>query len=565
MTKIYVNSDTFENAHKLVSRNEFSRAKVDGPNIIWDEYIFVRTYSVNDDHSTLSSVKNINNRFDCLTKPESKSLGSIYNSFVDSLLEFFYRNNNYLVYEKVEDNTSSKVKDGQLDELMHFLLPTLGNNIRVSKDSSFHVSRVCEVAVKMKLSLGGEPIPVINKFYFEVGPNNLIKPIRGARANSLHLQIEQIAKKTNKTSNSHLNVSPDYLLSQRISEKLLEVLNDEEGFADCLCVDNTSEEKIREYLTSKLDSTALFQPLTGFSKGSSIIDLFNNSELDNIEPLVCSSAKIRYIAFLEYSSNPYIVYDLTSDTPLFKADFGFSNLLNVICLRCNPSQNKPALIEDGYIELSGNKYLINFDDKNFGLPAKENPRLYNPLVRHSTMLSCELHNSGRCNKIVCLDSQVFHCPIQGCKAPSSLCLDCPHDEIVIHKEKNNIASHYHTSCLQFCHDTLSLLPKDETFVCSCCGISYSSSYYKSKGLCNLCYPIISLAGDKLIYEQIYKIHSNLLPYHLRTKLGLANENSKFIIIKNDRNDNYAYILDKKSNKTNMLVRKVLSRSVLHGL
>ncbi|HRR90144.1 MAG TPA: hypothetical protein P5161_05145, partial [Eubacteriales bacterium] len=256
-------------------------------------------------------------RFDVLKARGAavQNSAKLWDAFVANVLDDFYKDNAYLVYKPIESRADAAVQIEMVKKLVELLNPELfreNTKLEIKPDSKVN-DLVYEVAVKLKMRLGGEPVSVINKFYIEDTSDGL-RAVSGARCRMLYLQINEKIKSAaavKEAAASDLAPITGGAASE-IIKVISELLASEDGFQD--------------YLTGEAEKA-----FYGYAEKQK--EILESAE---IEEITCSDAKLRYIAALTLLNKSYICSSFVGgkEKRLFRFAFSASNAITAVCLQC---------------------------------------------------------------------------------------------------------------------------------------------------------------------------------------------------------------------------------------
>ncbi|MDR3317851.1 MAG: hypothetical protein LBS99_00240 [Clostridiales bacterium] len=446
-------------------------------------------------------------RFDILDPEKRKARGTTqtWDTFLSEVLNSFYKKYSYLVYETIENASSEQLHKRIMRRLFDTAVPEISGSLDFDKNAVGSESCIYEVAVKFKMRLGGEPVSVINKFYLIVMPDSSISLFPADRAAGLNNQIRHKARTANKQPGkppSSADALPA-ITSEKVDELISVIkrlLNGEDGFQAYLV--GEAREQYDKFLET--------QAVVGEASASGI-------EID------CDGAQLRYISYLKLMNQSYFCRDGATGKLMFKVDFGINNELTVACANCN------EIIIDAKSMSPDDKPVREYFADNEQAEISKND--YAAVRRHCSPVSCDLGFGRACKKLVCLN-KVTSCP----KCKKTICCDCLYDSVVTAYSPGGVASteYLHTPCLSFCYDTLTALPAEKTRECPCCKKRYSSTNFAGSAYCRFCASVIGAKPNSHGVTEprlnaLYQKHKDMLPFGLRRKKNICNENATMIL------------------------------------
>ncbi|MGM9972083.1 MAG: hypothetical protein ACI35W_06715 [Anaeroplasmataceae bacterium] len=487
----------YEMLKDLINDNQDSIYVNDDGQIVNDDTLYVLdTHSSNNDNNDLKNDK-IFTRFDSFYSKEQTI--DTWDTLKAYVIDHFFKRRNFLVYNPIFHELKKEEYESIILSYFKTYTPINTNDLVIIEKDESNESLIYEVAVKIPFKFFGNPIYVINKFYFDSNLNLL-------SSNASRDIYEDIKNNNNNTEKSQNNNLINYEINSDMvnimNEKIIDKMKD--GFTDYLVGEayDIFNEKTEDYID-------------------------NNKEII----IECGMPKIRYIAVMKVFNKKFIIKNRLTAEYLFECSINSSNKATFKCLQCG---------QDGI--LSGD--IINIYSKD-----SDNNKIITPMnINLKERVSDEyLANDFGYHVFKnkdCLDCSRYVCANTIIKCSScnkKMCNDCIKPDYVV----KNSDYLLHKSCAFFNKETLSFVPKNEVMKCALCKREYSNSNKYDDKYCLLCGPIVNFDSldnsSKKQYYDLFDIHKNMFGFRSRSKQNICNETINGILFK--INQKY-YFLDK---------------------
>ncbi|MDE6275264.1 MAG: hypothetical protein K2M75_01855 [Clostridia bacterium] len=412
--------------------------------------------------------------------------------FVETVKEHFHRNYSVLEYRPKLKQLSKEYVASQkklIDNVLKCFYDGYAFDIRRA-DEKDGLEDVYGASFRMEITDGtGEAVPVLGKIYFRKKGSTII-PFSKEEAQSID---EHITKNFDAEEESESFLQNSAELTDTVVNELDKLVN-------------SSDNDISSNLvfTDSIDKSAVELMV---EKGPN----------DNVE-LTCLSLSLLNIFHFKWRSDTYDI--LLEDRVALRAIVGISGRLTVTCNSCS---EKTTLIEAGKITLTvdGVQKSVMIDatreDINLTPSAIELAKKH-LFSKHLKRISCNENArlAGVCVKYVCKNDTVNIGTKEGfvCK-----CKNCPHPEVVF-KCGDGVVRY--TKELVFVRDAMTLMPKEDTVQCGCCGRTFTKDDDKKKYICDFC-KVAEMGIDTLDDTEfnrgknLYRKYRGMLPLMTRMK------------------------------------------------
>ncbi len=361
-------------------------------------------------------------------------------------------------------------------------------------------SDIYALSIRMEVTGGsGEAIPIIGSIYLKKNQFGSFNPISSNDAKLIdesfkNADLSQAKKIDNSDSSQIIRES-----SSALESLIRENKHDKKGlsFEDCLLY--ASKEDDEENI-KKLVERGAEQDVT----------------------LTVNNLKILSISHFKWIDAIYIIKYIGKSVLSFT--FGLNNSITVKCLGCGET-----LISNNQIVYNG----LNIDPTKSDLcPESHNNKDFEKdLFKVATKFNsehlinkrCEYYFlNGMCERFVCKTNLIVD-------NDYSVCKNCPYPEMIQNVDGERVL----TKNLIFAKDRLNLIKyvkedgNPSTFICPCCGQTYSLSYKENDmNVCKDCSFIFELnliqEEEKKKYKKLYRKYHKCLPLGVRF-LNLFNK------------------------------------------
>ena len=412
--------------------------------------------------------------------------------FVETIKEHFHRNYSVLEYRPKIKKLSKEYVDSQI-KLINNVLKCFyeGFAFEVKRaDERDGLEDVYGASFRMEITDGtGEAVPVLGKIYFRKKGASFIP----------------FGKDEAELIDAHITKNFD---GEEESENFLQ---------NSVELTDTVVNELDKLVNSKdndISSNLVFTDLTDKSAVELMVEKGPN---ENVE-LTCLSLSLLNIFHFKWRSDIYDI--LLEDRVALKANVGLGGRLTITCNSCS---EKTPLIESGKITLNvkGVQKSVNID------AAREDLNLTNAAIglakeylfsKHLKRISCSENArlAGICTKYVCDNDTVM---IDSQKGAICKCKNCPHPEVIFKCDDGAVR---YTSDLVFVRDAMTLMPKEQTVECDCCGRTFTKDSDKNGYICDFC-KVAELGLDSLDDTEytrgknLYRKYRGMLPLTTRIK------------------------------------------------
>lgn len=412
--------------------------------------------------------------------------------FVETIKEHFHRNYSVLEYRPKIKKLSDEYVDSQIkliENALNCFYDGYGFEIK-RVDEKEGLEDVYGASFRMEITDGtGEAVPVLGKIYFRKKGSAYI-PYGNDEAALIDAHI---TKNFDKEDDGEKFLKNSGALTDIVVNELDKLVNSKD---------------------SDISSYLVFTDLTDKSAVEFMVEKGPN---DNVE-LTCLSLSLLNIFHFKWRSDIYDI--LLEDRVALKASVGLGGRLTITCNSCS---GKTPLIESGKITLTVNgvKKSVNIDaakaDLNLTEAAIETAKDY-LFSKHLSRISCNENArlAGLCTKYVCNDDTVI---INAKNGSVCKCKNCPHPEVIFKCEDGVVR---YTKDLVFVRDAMTLMPKEQTVQCSCCGRTFTKDGEDKKYICDFCKVAVrgldSLDDTEFTRgKNLYRKYRGLLPLTMRIK------------------------------------------------
>ena len=412
--------------------------------------------------------------------------------FVETVKEHFHRNYSVLEYRPKLRQLSKEYIASQkklIDNVLKCFYDGYAFGI-IRADERDGLEDVYGASFRMEITDGtGEAVPVLGKIYFRKKGSRYL-PFSREEAASID---EHITKNFDSEEESENFLQNSSELTDTVVNELDKLVNS----SNCDISSNI-------VFTDSVDKSAVELMV---EKGPN----------DNVE-LTCLSLSLLNIFHFKWRSDIYDI--MLEDKVVLRASVGIGGRLTMTCNSC---AEKTTLIDAGKITLTmdGVQKSVNIDatreDINLTPSAVETAKKY-LFSKHLKRISCNENArlAGVCVKYVCANDTVNIATKDGfvCK-----CKNCPHPEVVFKCDDGVVR---YTKDLVFVRDAMTLMPKEDTVQCGCCGRTFTKDGDKKKYTCDFC-KVAEMGIDTLDDTELnngknlYRKYRGMLPLTTRMK------------------------------------------------
>lgn len=501
MAKIYVGNEydkTFDSIVRMYNEGFVPETLIKSINknsILTNSHEFILKKDADnssDEHLTAS----INNEgaswFAFFRGAKSESKNAEWLMFVESVKDYFHKNYSLVEYcprdYKLSPNEIALQKQ-IIEQFLKLFYKDYNFEIFQGEEKE-GIEDIYGASVRMELSDGtGEAVPVLGKIFFRKTARGIV-PYSKEQAENISKYLQVFDKQ-----------QKDFVSSQNSLELTDTVLN---ALDKLINASSGSDNDLSKYLVfaSQKDDDAV----------GIMIEKGPNEKVD----IICQSLSIMNISHLRWKNDNYNIR--LNEKTVMKAIFGIGGKLSIFCNNC---KKKTPLLEFNQIKYTfeGKKKLLNIflDRENFGIPLNilEEIRTSNVFSKHLMRICCteNARLAGPCVRYVCEDDTLLlEDNIQKCK-------NCPYPEVLFLCEDGTTR---YTKNLAFARDRMTLVPKDKTVKCGCCGRTFYSEQPVSDYLCDFC-KIIKTGISSLDFNdykegnKLYSKYASALPLSIRLK------------------------------------------------
>lgn len=412
--------------------------------------------------------------------------------FVETIKEHFHRNYSVLEYRPKIKKLSKEYVNNQrklISNVLKCFYEGYAFDIRRA-DEKDGLEDVYGASFRMEITDGtGEAVPVLGKIYFRKKGSSYVAYSK----EEAELIDEHITKNFDGEDENESFLQNSAGLTDTVVNELDKLVNsnDNDISANLVFTDPADREAVELMV----------------EKGPN----------DNVE-LTCLSLSLLNIFHFKWRSDIYDI--LLEDRVALKANVGIGGR---ITLTCNSCSEKTTLIESGRITLNVNgvKKSVMIDasleDLNLTPSAVETAKKY-LFSKHLKKICCSENArlAGICVKYVCANDTVM---IGSKEVLICKCKNCPHPEVVF---KCDDGSTRYTKDLVFVRDAMTLLPKEQTVQCDCCGRTFTRDSDKKQYICDFC-KVADMGLDTLDETEylkgknLYRKYRGMLPLTARMK------------------------------------------------
>lgn len=465
MARIHIGNEyckTFDSIVKLYEEGcveDGVITKIDGDRIVTPSHEFVlsrgrssktgaeRTALINENGATW---------FGAFRGEKFKNNTAEWLMFVETIKEHFHRNYSVLEYRPNIKEISKEYVNSQIkliDNALKCFYDDYAFEIKRADDEE-GLEDVYGASFRMEITDGtGEAVPVLGKIYFRKKGTSFI-PFSSSEAELIDAHITKNFDSEEEGENFLQN-------SAQLTDTVVNELD-----------------KLVNSSKNDLSSNLVF---TDPADKEAVELMVEKGPNDNVE-LTCLSLSLLNIFHFKWRSDIYNI--LLEDKIVLKASVGLGGRLTVSCNSC---AEKTTLIEAGKITLNfkGARRSVTIDPKledlNLTASAIETAK-ENLFSKHLKRISCNENArlAGICTKYVCSDDTVTISSKSGsvCK-----CKNCPHPEVIFKCDDGAVR---YTKDLVFVRDAMTLMPKENTVECSCCGRTFTKDSDKAQYTCDFC-------------------------------------------------------------------------------
>lgn len=412
--------------------------------------------------------------------------------FVETIKEHFHRNYSVLEYRPKIKELSKEYIDSQvklIENILNCFYEGYAFEIKRAGEKD-GMEDVYGASFRMEITDGtGEAVPVLGKIYFR-------------KKNSKFIPY---SKEEAELIDAHITKNFD---SEEESERFLQ------NSADLTDTVVNELDKLVNYGNNDISSNLVFTDATDKEAVELMVEKGPN---DNVE-LTCLSLSLLNIFHFKWRSDIYDI--LLEDRVVLKANVGIGGTLT---LSCNACSQKTILIDCSKITLNIKGTLKSvvidpkLEDLNLTKSAIETAKDY-LFSKHLKRISCNENAriAGVCTRYVCHNDTVMISSADGqiCK-----CKNCPHPEVIFKCDDGEVR---YTKDLVFVRDAMTLMPKDKTIECSCCGRTFTKVGKKKQFVCDFC-KIADIGLDSLDETEykkgnkLYRKYRDMLPLPVRMR------------------------------------------------
>lgn len=526
--------------------NKTEDIKIDGNEIIYgDSTKYVKSLSndeTSDDIFEISSDdEKTFNRFEAFFNGGNEY--TTWDTFREKVVDDFFKSHSYLVYSPARPKIDFQKNENRIKEIINYYNPNIYvDSLTVEEEKGSDKKVIYEVAVKFDIKFGGQPVYVINKFYFDE-KQKILTPKEHQYFNKL---VQDYGVKEKNDNNDYVSTKNENTSNEgNISSEVVNNLYQE--------IFNVMKTPFKDYLVGNAKKT-----FDEYAKKYTESD--GETYISNYE-FECGVPQFRYVAKLVVYRKLFTVKNPLGEVILY-GSIGDNNEITLTCAHChqeifaNNSVNAYFKSDDGEHEIIKQ---IPYDE-NGGYLSEEN--YDNDMARHCYVPTGKC---ASCKRIIC-KSNLRECDADDCEEP--ICIDCKDvRKIIVNYDSDGNSLVYHHECVHFCKQTLTCTPREETKTCECCGITYSKEYFNNSEFCGLCEPIVKIGESASIYKKLFKLHSDLFSLANRSKENTCNENRNYILFKIAKKKEFNfYLIDKNElNKGNYEINiKKLSYKISRG-
>ncbi len=501
MAKIHIGNEyskTFDSIVKLYEEGCVQDGviiKIDGDRIVTPSHEFVlsrgRASKTSVEKAALIN-ENGATWFGAFRGEQFKNDTAEWLMFVETIKEHFHRNYSVLEYRPKIKKLSKEYVIAQIKLISNVLRCFYeGYAFDIKRaDERDALEDVYGASFRMEITDGtGEAVPVLGKIYFRKKGSSFIPYSR----EEAELIDEHITKNFDGEEESENFLQNSVELTDTVVNELDKFVNSKDN---------------------DISSNLVFTDSTDRDAVELMVEKGPN---ENVE-LTCLSLSLLNIFHFKWRSDLYDI--LLEDRVVLKANVGIGGRISISCNSC---AEKTMLIEAGKITLTinGMQKSVNIDaereDLNLTASAIETAkeRLFS---KHLKRISCSENArlAGVCTKYVCKNDSVMIGSKEGlvCK-----CKNCPHPEVVFKCDDGIVR---YTRDLVFVRDSMTLLPKEQTVQCDCCGRTFTKDSDNKRYICDFC-KVADMGLDILDDteyakgKKLYRKYSGMLPLTTRFK------------------------------------------------
>lgn len=501
MARIHIGSEygkTFDSIVKLYEEGcvqEGVIVKIDGDRIVTPSHEFLlsrgRASKTGAERAALIN-ENGATWFGSFRGEKLKNDTAEWLMFVETVKEHFHRNYSVLEYRPKLRQLSQEYIATQkklIDNVLKCFYDGYVFDIKRA-DERDGLEDVYGASFRMEITDGtGEAVPVLGKIYFRKKGTKYV-PFSKEEASYID---EHITKNFDAEEESENFLQNSAELTDTVVNELDKLVNSS---------------------NSDISSNIVF---TDYVDKSAVELMVEKGPNDNVE-LTCLSLNLLNIFHFKWRSDIYDI--LLDDKVVLRASVGIGGVLTVTCNSCS---QKTTLIDSGKITLTvdGVQKSVMTDASKEGInlspAAIETAKKY-LFSKHLKRISCNENArlAGVCVKYACVGDTVNISAKDGvvCK-----CKNCPHPEVVFKCDDGVVR---YTKDLVFVRDAMTLMPKEDTVQCDCCGRTFTKDGDKKKYVCDFC-KIAETGIDSLddteftSGKNLYRKYRGMLPLTKRIK------------------------------------------------
>lgn len=499
------NKNEFDKLVTIIKDNNSTAITVDEKgNIVSNGNYYVKAFNT-DEETYTEEIKDETTfkRFDAFYT--QTPVADTWEIIKESAINTFFARRNFLVYSPIKVSIDEKIQIEKIKEYLRLLAPNVNQSILTFTPSSRETEVVYyEVAVKFAIKFNGEPVYVINKFYFD-GNYNLVNPNKISYLNN---SIEREAKKHVESTN-------------------IESTNIESSIV------NDFYDKIFAVMQTDAEQYLVGNALKTYTEGLKTI-----TQSDKMIVIECGLPKFRYVAKLSMYQKKYIIRNSITNEAILECDIDSNNDVIFKCLQCNTE----GICTNNKIKCYINEFEHEYREIDFSKSSDYYTN--NELSKHLNDAPCP-----SCNRYVCF-GKYSTCP----SCDKTICIDCINPTMLIKTKGSDYQMH--RKCAFYCTGTLKFVSKKDSRKCQCCGKVYSRDYfYEKSNLCKLCAPILLYNNQSIEVRnrvsELFQIHKKMFPLTKQLKNGICNEDLNGILFQIDTE---VYYYDKKENSNSKYIK-----------
>lgn len=445
---------------------------------------------------------------------------ALWKDLVEAVCRYYHENYSLTDYGAPVGQPGADTRKRTADalaELVRILLPSFGGCVEV-RERRRAGGDLCDfygLSLRVELSSGaGDAVPMLAKMFFKRSGRSLVA-VSGSETRDIETFVASEAPEGAKSNAGMSFMSDaDSVINEVFSALDRTLRGGRPGIGECLYFGRERDRKAAEQLTKKLSSGG--------------------------DGLTVSGLRVLGISHVKL---PDCVYDvLESGVTVLRAVVTASGRMTLTCAPCGVT-----LMDSGCIYCTdretGEQRMFEPDlgDGSLGFTDDdiEYIRANSAFGEHLLPNKCA---NPKCRRRVCKCRQENI----GTDGERLVCRDCPYPEVVFVSGEGKLM---YTPDLAFARDEMTLVPRSDTGVCSCCGRTFTAEALKGsrvQKLCGFCRGAIRAASeDSREARRLYKRFSGMLSYGVRLRhIGVRkycfdDDDITLFVLGEDR-----YILDK---------------------